>query len=230
MSQRWPQINYSPTMTRRDRTNGVQIAGTGLTSFGDHPDRPAWNLFAEAGINALDEASVTPTDVDEVYYGNFVGGLVEEQGHQTPLVAESLGIDAPATRFESACASSGVALRHAIKDVRRGNIDVAVVGGAEQMTSVDTAETTRMLATASDSLYEIRPGMTFPRGLHDHRRRLVRVIRRVKARPRPHRSQESRQRGGQRIRPIPVGDIRRRCARRTDCRLTSRDLRCVPNH
>jgi len=149
-------------MSQRNPTHGVRIAGTGLTSFGEHPDRPAWDLFAEAGVAALDEADVTPTDVDELYYGNFVGALVEEQGHQAPLVAESLGIDAPATRFESACASSGVALRHAVADVRRGDVDVAVVGGAERMTSVDTAETTRMLATAANALYEIGPGMTFP--------------------------------------------------------------------
>jgi acetyl-CoA C-acetyltransferase/acetyl-CoA acyltransferase len=149
-------------MNRENPADEVRIGGTGLTRFGEYPERPAWDLFAEAGTAALDEAGVAPGDVDELYYGNFIGALVEEQGHQGPLVAESLGIDTPATRFESACASSGVALRYAIKDVRRGDVDVAVVGGAERMTPADITETTKMLATAADSFYEIRQGMTFP--------------------------------------------------------------------
>lgn len=149
-------------MNQYKPASDVRIAGTELTRFGEYPDRPAWDLFAEAGIIALDKAGVAAADVDELYYGNFIGALVEEQGHQAPLVAESLGIDAPATRFESACASSGVALRYAVKDVRRGDVDIAVVGGGERMTSADATETTQMLATAADSFYEIRPGMTFP--------------------------------------------------------------------
>ncbi|AHG03469.1 3-ketoacyl-CoA thiolase [Halobacterium sp. DL1] len=140
----------------------VRVAGVGLTHFGRHPERTSRDLFAEAGLAALDDAGVERGDVDGVYYGNFMGALAEHQGHQGPLAAEALGVDAPATRYESACASSGVALRQAVRDVRNGEEDVLVVGGAERMNNLETAESTEALAIAADELYEVRAGVTFP--------------------------------------------------------------------
>jgi acetyl-CoA C-acetyltransferase/acetyl-CoA acyltransferase len=140
----------------------VRVAGVGLTHFGSHPERTSRDLFAEAGLAALDDADVDPADVEGVHYGNFMGELSEHQGHQGPLAAEALGVHAPATRYESACASSGVALRQAVRDVRNGEADVFVVGGAERMNNLDTARTTEALAIAADELYEVRAGMTFP--------------------------------------------------------------------
>lgn len=142
--------------------DSVRIAGVGLTKFGEHPERTSRDLFAEAGLAALDEAGVDPNDVASVFFGNFMGELAEHQGHMGPLAAEALGIDAPATRYESACASSGVAVREAVKNVRSGEADVVVVGGAERMNNLPTAETTESLAIAADDLYEVRAGMTFP--------------------------------------------------------------------
>ncbi|MEE6211392.1 thiolase domain-containing protein [Salarchaeum sp. III] len=139
-----------------------RVAGVGLTHFGSHPARTSRDLFAEAGLAALDDAGVDPADVEGVFYGNFMGEISEHQGHQGPLMAEAIGVDAPATRYESACASSGVALRQAVRDVRNGEADVLVVGGAERMTNLDTEETTEALAIAADDLYEVRAGLTFP--------------------------------------------------------------------
>ncbi|MFB6094527.1 MAG: thiolase domain-containing protein [Halanaeroarchaeum sp.] len=140
----------------------VRIAGVGLTHFGEHPERTSRDLFAEAGLAALEDSGVDPDDVAAVFYGNFMGELAEHQGHMGPLAAEALGIDAPATRYESACASSGVAVREAVKNVRSGESDVVLVGGAERMNNLETAETTESLAIAADDLYEVRAGMTFP--------------------------------------------------------------------
>ncbi|MGM0399377.1 MAG: thiolase domain-containing protein [Halobacteriota archaeon] len=142
--------------------DSVRIAGVGLTHFGEHPERTSRDLFAEAGLAALDDAGIDPDDVASVFYGNFMGELAEHQGHMGPLAAEALGIDAPATRYESACASSGVAVREAVKNVRSGESDVVLVGGAERMNNLETAETTESLAIAADDLYEVRAGMTFP--------------------------------------------------------------------
>ncbi|MFW6003044.1 MAG: thiolase domain-containing protein [Halanaeroarchaeum sp.] len=142
--------------------DSVRIAGVGLTHFGEHPERTSRDLFAEAGLAALDDAGIDPDDVASVFFGNFMGELAEHQGHMGPLAAEALGIDAPATRYESACASSGVAVREAVKNVRSGEGDVVLVGGAERMNNLETAETTESLAIAADDLYEVRAGMTFP--------------------------------------------------------------------
>ncbi|MFB6165409.1 MAG: thiolase domain-containing protein [Haloarculaceae archaeon] len=139
-----------------------RVAGVGLTSFGKTPERTGRDLFAEAGLAALDDAGVDSADVDALYFGNFMGELAEHQGHQGPLMAEALGLDAPATRYESACASSGVAVRDAVLAVRNGEADLVVVGGAERMTNEGTAAATDALSIAADDLYEIRAGMTFP--------------------------------------------------------------------
>jgi acetyl-CoA C-acetyltransferase/acetyl-CoA acyltransferase len=77
-------------------------------------------------------------------------------------MAEAVGVDAPATRFESACASAGAAIRAAVTAIRAGSADVILVGGAERMTNIGTPAATDALAIAADDLYEIRAGMTFP--------------------------------------------------------------------
>jgi acetyl-CoA C-acetyltransferase len=77
-------------------------------------------------------------------------------------MAEAVGVDAPATRYEAACASSGVAVREAVKNVRNGENDVVLVGGAERMTNLGTAGATEALAIAADDLWEVKAGMTFP--------------------------------------------------------------------
>ncbi|MFB6222374.1 MAG: thiolase domain-containing protein [Haloarcula sp.] len=139
-----------------------RIAGAGVTNFGNHPERTGRDLFAEAGLDALDSAGIDPEDAEVLYYGNFMGELAEHQGHQGPLMAEAIGLDVPATRVEAACASAGVAIREAVKTLRSGEAEVAVVGGAERMTNIGTAAATDALAIAADDLYEVRAGMTFP--------------------------------------------------------------------
>ena len=140
----------------------VRVAGVGLTPFGVYPERTTREMFGEAGLAALEDSGVDRTDIQSVFYGNFMGELSEHQGHQGPLAAEALGIEAPATRYESACASSGVAVREAVKNIRSGEADAVIVGGAERMNNLPTAETTESLAIAADDLYEVRAGMTFP--------------------------------------------------------------------
>ncbi len=140
----------------------VPIAGVGMTKFGQYGDRTARDLFAEAAGKAYDDAGLAPADVDEVFYGNFMGELAEQQGHSGPLAADAAGVTAPSTRIESACASSGVAVRHGINRLRTGEVDVVLVGGAERMTNLSTAEGTAGLAAAADALWEIKEGVTFP--------------------------------------------------------------------
>ncbi|NLV11130.1 3-ketoacyl-CoA thiolase [Halomicrobium mukohataei] len=139
-----------------------RVAGAGVTTFGSYPERTGRDLFAEAGLEALDQSGVPAADVEALYYGNFMGELAEHQGHQGPLMAEMVGVDAPATRYEAACASAGAAIRSAVRAIRSGEADVVMVGGAERMTNIGTAGATDALSIAADDLYEIRAGMTFP--------------------------------------------------------------------
>jgi acetyl-CoA C-acetyltransferase len=141
---------------------GVRIAGTGHTHFGQFPERTGRDLFAEASATAIERAGVDRDAIEALFYGNFMAELAEDQGHQGPLMAEMAGIRAPATRFESACASSGVAVGEAVKNIRNGEADAILVGGTERMTNLGTAGATKALSIAADELFEIRAGMNFP--------------------------------------------------------------------
>jgi len=140
----------------------VRIAGVGMTPFGKSPERTAREMFADAADEAFEDATVAPDAVEEVFYGNFMGEFAEQQGHQGPLAAEAAGVNAPATRIESACASSGAAVRMGVNRIHSGEADVVLVGGAERMTNLSTADGTAALAAAADALYEIKAGVTFP--------------------------------------------------------------------
>ena len=140
----------------------VRVAGVGLTHFGGHPGRTGRDLFAEAALRAFEDADVDRTDVEGLNYGNFMGALAEHQGHQAPLMAEAAGVRCPATRYESACASAGVAVREAVRTIAAGDADVVLAGGMERMTNLQTAEVTEGLAIAADDLFEVRAGVTFP--------------------------------------------------------------------
>ncbi|ADQ67942.1 acetyl-CoA acetyltransferase [Halogeometricum borinquense DSM 11551] len=140
----------------------VRIAGVGLTPFGEQPERTGRDLFAEAALAAREEAGVPRDAYEGVHYGNFMGAFAERQGHQGPLMAEAAGLDCPAMRHESACASAGIAVRQAVRSIRAGEHDVLLAGGMERMTNLSTSRVTESLAIAADELFEVRSGMNFP--------------------------------------------------------------------
>ena len=140
----------------------VAVIGVGVTQFGRH-ERTSAELFAEAAADALADAEMPAGRVQALYYGNVVGGETEKQLHTGPQAASVLGIPTvPTTRFETACASSHAAFRHAVMDVASGTSDVVLVGGAERVLNVPTADSTEYFAYASDASWEQTLGLTFP--------------------------------------------------------------------
>src|SRR5213076_1406516 len=106
---------------------------------------------------------IPPSAVQALYYGNVVGGETEHQLHTGPQAASVLGIPSvPTTRFETACASSHAAFRHAVMEIAAGVSDVVLVGGAERVLNVPTPESTEYFAYASDASWEQTLGLTFP--------------------------------------------------------------------
>ncbi len=140
----------------------VAVIGVGVTKFGKH-DRTSAELFAEAAAEALADAELPASAVQALYYGNVVGGETEKQLHTSPQAASILGLPAvPTTRFETACASSHAAFRHAVMDIGSGTSDVVLVGGAERVLNVTTEQSTEYFAYASDARWEQSLGLTFP--------------------------------------------------------------------
>jgi acetyl-CoA C-acetyltransferase/acetyl-CoA acyltransferase len=140
----------------------VAVIGVGVTKFGRH-ERTSAELFAEAAADALADAEMPAGRVQALYYGNVVGGETEKQLHTSPQAASVLGLPAvPTTRFETACASSHAAFRHAVMEIGSGVSDVVLVGGAERVLNVTTEESTEYFAYASDARWEQTLGLTFP--------------------------------------------------------------------
>ena len=141
----------------------VAVIGIGKTPFGAFADRDLRSLAVEASQKCLKNASATPAQVEAFYLGNFAGPSFVGQSHLAPYVAASMGItDVPATRFEAACASSGVAFAHAHAAVASGLFDLVLVTGVEKMTSQPTPRVAEILAMAGDCSGEGKAGATFP--------------------------------------------------------------------
>src|SRR5499425_2336359 len=140
----------------------VAVIGVGITKFGKHECTSA-ELFASAAADAIADAEVAPADIQALYYGNVTGGEGERQLHMGPLAATMLGLPTiPTTRFETACATSHAAFRHAVMEIASGVSDVVLVGGAERVLNVATDAATEYFAFRSDASYEQSLGLTFP--------------------------------------------------------------------
>ena len=137
----------------------VCVIGCGMTKFGELWAKSFRDIFVEAGLKAIEDAGVE--NIDSMYVGTMTSGLFVGQEHVGALMADYLGVaPIPAMRVESACCSSGMALRLGYLDVASGNSDIVMVGGVEKMN--DGADVTYALATAADQEYEVYQGVTFP--------------------------------------------------------------------
>ncbi|MCG6961062.1 thiolase domain-containing protein [bacterium BMS3Abin03] len=137
----------------------VAVIGTGITKFGELWDKSIKDIFVEAALKAIDDASID--HIDSIYVGAMSGGLFVGQEHLGAVMADYLGMaPVPATRVESACASGGMSFKQAYLDVASGNSEIVLAGGVEKMN--DGADVTAALASAADQEYEVYNGITFP--------------------------------------------------------------------
>jgi acetyl-CoA C-acetyltransferase len=142
----------------------VSIVSAGLSKFGKLKGLYCREIFAEATKEAFDRCpNLDPIkDVEALFVGHM-GESYEHQGHTGPTLANwTCLLPKPAVRIESACASSGTALRTGILAILSGLYKVVMVGGVEKMTHRTTAEVTEFLAMASDMPFEQYHGITFP--------------------------------------------------------------------
>jgi acetyl-CoA C-acetyltransferase len=142
----------------------VSIVSAGLSKFGKRKGMYGREMFAEAVREAFERCpNLDPKrDIEALIVGHM-GESFEHQGHTGPTMLDWAGLlPIPATRVESACASSGVALRCGIFAVLSGMHDMVMVGGVEKMTHRTTSDVTEFLAMASDFPFEQWQGMTFP--------------------------------------------------------------------
>lgn len=139
----------------------ISILGAYSTKFGE-----LWNispraLAKEAMDNALKASGLKAAQIDALFVGNMLSGILGNQANLGSLLAEELGVKVPAFRIEGACASGGLALHNAINSLIGGQYKTVLVLGIEKMTDHSQDEiTTALMAAGSDE--ERMAGATFP--------------------------------------------------------------------
>jgi acetyl-CoA C-acetyltransferase len=141
----------------------VAVVGVGETKFSGPQDKTGVELFAEAAMEAINEANLKPKDIKALFVGNALGDFAEGQGMIQSYAAEYIGCHhVPANRYEGACASASMATRDAFIWVASGFYDIVLAGGVERAASMGTPLATRTFAMFSDARYEYPSGITFP--------------------------------------------------------------------
>lgn len=142
----------------------VIVAGVGVHSFGKHIDKSLKELGRVAVKNALDDAGLTPRDIQIAFFGNAYGGLITGQESirgQTVFLYCGLS-EIPVMNVENACASGSSAFREAWLSVASGLYDVALALGTEKLYCDNTPKTVAAIATSSDVEIVADTGWSFP--------------------------------------------------------------------
>ena len=119
----------------------VRIRGAAMTRFGRHLDRTCRDLAQEALRAALLDAGLDVGDVQGVFAGNAVDGLVHgQEAIRSQVALRGTGLlGVPIVNVENACASSSTALHLAWQSVACEAQDCVVVIGYEQLSHEDRA-------------------------------------------------------------------------------------------
>jgi len=143
------------------------IVGTGMIPFGRYPERVIADIAYPAVLAALDDAGVERREIEAAWCGSALSGMMTGQ-----RVLGRIGMTGiPITNIENACASSASALHEAVRAIGSGEIDVALVLGAEKLTRfgggaipLDADDPEVALGLNMPALYAMRA----QRYLHDH--------------------------------------------------------------
>ena len=141
----------------------VYVAGVGSTTFGRHVATPIESLAVQAAARAIVESGIERVNIGALYLGNFISGPLNGKEVLAGIVGERLGLgNIPCTKVEGACASGGIAFRHAWIAIASGMCDAVIVVGVEKMTHASTTEVTSALNCAMDNENDGPSGLTFP--------------------------------------------------------------------
>ncbi|MFX1565943.1 MAG: thiolase domain-containing protein [Promethearchaeota archaeon] len=141
----------------------VAIIGVGQTAFGEQWDRSIRRISLTAATACLADAGVSGDDIDALYVSNTSTSSFIQQEHQAVMAADSGGLlPVASTEVEAACASGGVAVRHAYLAVKSGEHKVSMVIGCEKMSDISEPCIADTLMSAADREWEGQIGATFP--------------------------------------------------------------------
>jgi len=133
-----------------------------MTPFGKQVGRGVRSMALAAIDEALTDSGLGTGQIERIYFGNAIAGIVTQQEMirgQVALRDQALG-KLPLFNIENACASGGSAFSLACEAVASGAVSVALVVGAEQMTHADRNRPFNALRGSTDieDIGEAEPG------------------------------------------------------------------------
>jgi acetyl-CoA C-acetyltransferase/acetyl-CoA acyltransferase len=156
-------IDETNIICQGENMRKVAVVGTGHSKFMFHSTKTSVEMLAEVSMDAINEANLTPKNIQSIFIGNGLGDFEEGQSTIQAYLTSDIGcLNVPATRVEGACASGSIAVREAFMWVASGFYDVVLVGGVERATAIGVPLATRAFTTFADSRYEYPTGFTYP--------------------------------------------------------------------
>ena len=142
----------------------VAVIGVGNSKFGNRQDVNVTELAFEAVKPAMEDAGITPKDIEFVAVGSAGAGAWYEEALPAVITAEYCGLTgAGLVRCEAACASGSAAVFTVYSAIASGQIEIGMAIGLEKMREVDTPTVVEFIGRAGYYLWEFHNfGMTFP--------------------------------------------------------------------
>lgn len=139
----------------------IYVSGVATTKFGELWSISPRTLAREAVLGAFRDAQIDLKQVDALFVGNMLSGILGGQEHLGAFFADEFGLFVPACKVEGACASGGLAMHNAVNSIRSGQYQTVVVLGVEKMTDHKPEDVATALMGAGSN-EERLSGVTFP--------------------------------------------------------------------
>ncbi len=139
----------------------IGILGAYQTKFGELWEKSLEDLISEAIFETVKNSNIDMGQIQSIFVGNMLSGLISGQNHLTSLISEITGLNIPIIRVEAACASGGMAIAQACQSIDHGQFENALVIGVEKMTDL-LPETIALALMSAASEEERNCGLTFP--------------------------------------------------------------------
>src|SRR5881398_467517 len=126
------------------------IVGWAHTPFGRLDTESVESLIVRVATDAIADAGIAPSDVDEIVLGHFNAGFSQQDFTASLVLQASPELRFKrATRVENACATGSAAVHQGLKAIAANSARIVLVVGVEQMTTTPAAEIGRNLLKAS---------------------------------------------------------------------------------
>jgi acetyl-CoA C-acetyltransferase len=126
------------------------IVGWAHTPFGRLDTESVESLIVRVATDALSDAGIAPSDVDEIVLGHFNAGFSAQDFTASLVLQASPDLRFKrATRVENACATGSAAVHQGLRALEAKAARIVLVVGVEQMTTTPGPEIGRNLLKAS---------------------------------------------------------------------------------